>query len=60
MELQTRACCREHRSEDARSEILRAADVFERIGATNGLERCRARIRNIGDMKELDTSGEFL
>ena len=49
------------RLEDAKSEILRAADAFERFGAARELETCRNILQNIEEeMKELATSGEFL
>ena len=61
MELQARVWRREGRFEDTKSEILRATDAFERLGAAGDLERCRRLLRYIeGQMNELDTSGEFL
>jgi hypothetical protein len=36
------------------SEVLRAADVFEKLGAAEEAERCRTLLRGI--QKELDTA----
>jgi len=41
MELQARVWYNQHRLEEARSEVLRAADVFEKLGAAKDLEGCR-------------------
>ena len=61
MELQARVWRREGRFEDAKSEILRATDAFERLGAAGDLERCRPVLLYIeGQTNELDASGEFL
>jgi len=44
--------------EEAKSEALRAADVFERLGAAKTLERCRGLLRKIEEgMEETVTSG---
>ena len=56
MEMQATIWHKQHRLEEARSETLRAADVFERLGAAKDLERCREFLRTLG--KELDTSGQ--
>ena len=47
MELQARVWRGEGRLEDAKSEILCAVDVFERVGASTALEACRYILRNI-------------
>ena len=47
MELQARIWQKEHKFEEAKSEALRAADVFEKLGATKGLESCREILRGI-------------
>ena len=61
IELQARIWRREGRLEDAKAEILRAVDGFERLGAAEELEWCRDILRDIeGKMKELATSGELL
>ncbi|KAF9642364.1 hypothetical protein BDM02DRAFT_3273490, partial [Thelephora ganbajun] len=61
MELEARVWYGEHRLEDAKSEALRAADVYERFGAVKDLEYCRALLRDIkGEMDEQATSGELL
>ena len=41
MQLEARVWYRQHRLEEARSETLRAADVFEKLGAVRDLECCR-------------------
>ena len=45
------------RFEEAKSEALRAADIFEKIGAVKGAEDCRIFLRNT-EMKDQVTSGE--
>ncbi|KAF9644519.1 hypothetical protein BDM02DRAFT_935257 [Thelephora ganbajun] len=58
MDMEAQVWYGEHRFEDAKSEALRAADVFERLGASGDLERCRALLRDInGKTKEPVTSG---
>ena len=46
-DLQTVVWYKQRRFEEARSEALRAADVFEKLGATADLERCRNNLRVI-------------
>ena len=53
MELQARVWYRQHRLEEARSEALRAADVYEKLGATEDVEDCRELLRDIEN--ELNT-----
>ena len=53
MKLRAAVWYRQRRLEDARSEALRAADVFEKLGVTRGLERSRGILRDIE--KELNT-----
>jgi len=45
--LQAEFWYRQGKFEEARSEALRAADVFERFGAAKDLEECRAFLRDI-------------
>ena len=45
MMLQTEVLYYEYRFEEAKSEVLRAADVFEKLGATEELETCRELLR---------------
>ena len=52
MELQVSLWHKQHRLEEAKSEALRASEVFEKLGATADLERCRGRLRVI--QMELD------
>ena len=51
----------ERRFEEAKSEVLDAASAFEKIGAANEAERCRAIFRDIEQkMKDPFTPGKFL
>jgi len=45
--LQARVWYNQHRLEEAKSEALRAADVYEKIGAAKDLEDCRGLLRDI-------------
>ena len=54
MEGQAYLWYKQHRLEEAKSEVLRAADLFEKLGATKDLERCREVLRNI--QRELNSS----
>ena len=56
MELQAVIWYGQHRLEEARTEVLRAADVYEKLGATEGTERCRKLLQNIE--KNLVASGQ--
>ena len=47
MELQANFCYEEGKSEEAKSEALRAAEVYERIGAAKDAERCKTILRDI-------------
>ena len=54
MELQGRIWHRQGRLEDARSEVLRANEVFERLGAFDSrVEKCRDLLREIEEEIEL-------
>ena len=53
MELQAVVWYRERRLEEASSEALRAADVYEKLGATEAMEECRKLAQRI--QGELDT-----
>ena len=58
MRLQAWVWRRQRRFEEAKSEALRAADVYERLGAARDLEFCRALLREIEEgMEETVTSG---
>jgi len=57
MEIQARVWYMQHWLEEARSEALRASDVYEKLGATKDAEACRALFRDI--QKELDTTVTF-
>ena len=61
MELQARVWWKEHRLGEAKSEVLHAASVYEKIGAAKDAERCRTILRDIEqEMKGPITSGELL
>ena len=47
-ELQARIWYRQHRLEEAKSEALRAVDIFEKLGAAKDVERCRKLFQDIG------------
>ncbi|KAF9649027.1 hypothetical protein BDM02DRAFT_3186656 [Thelephora ganbajun] len=47
MGMQAWAWYKQGRFEEAKSEVLRAADVYERFGAVKDLEGCRALLRDI-------------
>ena len=52
MQLQASVWYGQHRFEEARSEVLRAADSFEKLGAAGDLELCIDLLQVI--QKELD------
>jgi len=56
MEEQVWVWYKQHRLEEAMSEVLRAADIFETLGVTKNLERCREFHQRI--QKELNSSGQ--
>ena len=61
MELQARVWWKERRLGEAKSEVLHAASVYEKIGAAKDAERCRTILRDIEqEMKGPITSGELL
>ena len=47
VELEAKIWYKQHRLEEARSEALRAVEVFEKLGATNKIEDCRSLLRDI-------------
>jgi len=47
MEMQARILYKQHKLEEARSEALRAADVYEKLGATEVIEVCRKLLQHI-------------
>jgi tetratricopeptide (TPR) repeat protein len=53
MELQARVLYEQHRLEEAKSEVLLATQVYERLGAAKKVERCRKLLQDIE--KELGT-----
>ena len=54
MQLQANIWLKQHRLEEARSEVLRAANSFEKLGAAGDVESCRDLLRAI--QKELDAA----
>ena len=65
-ELQARFLYRQHRFEEARSEALQAANVYEKIGATKDVEDCRAILQAVDEAmnhpktpRKPDPNGEF-
>ena len=61
MELRAWFWLRERKLEEAKSEVLGAIDVYERLGAAKGLERCRKILRDIEKRTEKPvTSGELV
>ena len=64
MELQAKVWYRQHKLKEARSEALDAADIFEKLGAVEDLERCRELLRwiegEINDPVALYFDGEPL
>ena len=59
MELHAGFRYRQCRLEKAKSEALRAADIYEKVGATERMEACRVILRNIEEKtKKPVTSGE--
>ena len=54
MELQARFLYKQRRFEEAESELLRALDVFERLGAARDAERARGHLEEI----DHDTQGD--
>jgi len=47
MELQARIWCKQHRFEEASSEVLRAIDVYEKLGAASVVEGCKETLLDI-------------
>ena len=54
MELQASIWYKQQKLEEAQSDVLRAADSFEKLGAAGKLDSCRRLIQDI--QEELDTS----
>jgi tetratricopeptide (TPR) repeat protein len=53
-EMRARVWCEQERLDEARSEALRAADAFEKLGATEDLERCGRLLKRM--RRETDTA----
>jgi len=57
MEEQAWLWYKQHKLEEARTEVLRAADIFDKLGAAKGAERCREYLRVI-EMELNTASGQ--
>jgi len=57
MELQALVWYGQCMFDEAKSEALRAADIFERFGTAMDVEGCRALLRGIEETEEMVTSG---
>jgi len=53
-EMQARVWYEQRRLEEARSEALHAADIYEKLGAARQMQRCRMLLQDI--QEELDTT----
>jgi len=67
MTVQARSWYRQRRLDEAKFEVLRAIDIFEKLGATRQLEDCRKLLRDTEGLSinnlvafEPDDGGEFL
>ena len=67
VELQARVWYKQRRFEEAKSEALHAASIFEKIGATKDVEDCMAILRDVEEAmndtatsREQDFNGELL
>ena len=47
VEMQAVVWYKQHRLEEARSEVLHAADIFEKLGVVKDLEECRKFLQQI-------------
>ena len=56
MWLQARIWFQQHNLREAKSEALRAADTFEKVGATRDLEECRGFLRDVEEAMEKPTT----
>jgi hypothetical protein len=43
---------RQHKFEEARSEVLRATEIYEKLGAADDVEKCREFLQDIEEGKE--------
>ena len=59
MQLQAQFWCKERRFGEAKSEALRAIEVYEKLGATNDLEVCKEILRNIEVSVNRPADGEL-
>jgi hypothetical protein len=58
IELQAIVLYRQYRLEDAKLEALNALEIYEKLGATRGVEACRGHLREIE--RAMNNQGEFL
>ena len=59
MDLQARLLHHEGRFKEAKSEALRATDIYERAGATRDLEPCRTLLRDIEERMKVSGESDF-
>ena len=59
MEMQAKVWYKQHRDEEARSETLRAADIYERLGAAMALKRCRELLQYTKNELDRGSNCEF-
>ena len=57
MEIQASIWYKQHRLEEARSEALRAIEIYEKFGATRDLEDCRELAQKI--QRELNAPAPY-
>lgn len=50
--LRAQVWCRQRNLEEAKSEALRAFEIFEKLGSTSGLAACKALLQDIQQMAE--------
>jgi len=58
--LQARVLCQQYKLEEARSEFLRATEIFERLGFSPGVGACKGFIQKLDRLIASGKSGEFL
>ena len=59
MFLQAAIRMQQHKLEEAMSEFLRAAEIFEKLGFSEGVDRCKVVIQGLGSLATSDKLGEF-
>jgi tetratricopeptide (TPR) repeat protein len=59
MELQAHIWYKQGRLEEAKAEVLRAVDVFKKLGATKNVEKCREFLQRVEESANASSSGEL-